>query len=944
MAGLLVVLSSCVVIYHINERILEVNREKVLEVTRKGASILSNALENTEKSLHLFARMLPDNPQRWRPCIEELLKIYNFHRVALVTDDGLIVSNIATSQKQIEFLKNLPGEEDMFSKAYAGETGKLQTFFHFSFPLGGKQVTLYAERQLDKFYQAEAMEFFGDEGFSYVVSGLNGNFLLRSRNRNSQGLYADLFSMLLDSEKNSLENVQSLREMLLSGKTGTAVMQFRGEPCYLCFVPISDTSDWYFFSIIPHRSLEDVGRETTWFILCLVALALGSCFALYVLNRRSDILETKYQEQKFRDSLFNAISTNINTVIAVYNGQSRHAEFVSENIGRILGIDATDYARDPDMFLRRCLNGAIRGLFETAAESGMKDPASEESAYENMATGERLWIRVTVYPMRQQLSWNKYVFTLEDITGDRKKSELLVDAMKAAQRADEAKSSFLANMSHEIRTPMNAIIGMTVLAQMHRESPSRVEDCLKKIAGASRHLLGLINDILDMSQIASGKMTLSTETFSLSELLDATVSIILPQIHVKKHAFEARIDKGCDRQFVGDSLRIQQMLINILANAVKYTPENGDILLEVRAAPRGDGQCDLTFIVSDTGIGMSEEFQKIIFEPFSQEKAKQCQGTGIGMAITRTIVRLMGGTIDFTSKQGAGSTFTVRLSLPVAGGGESYDTRALTALRALIVDDDHVVGADAAVLLRELGMTADFAASGQEAVDKARDAFGGSEPLDVIILDWKMPGMDGLETARRIREIVNEDVPIIILSAYDWSAIEEDARRCGITAFISKPLFKSKLYHTLMSVVERQPAPKEERAERPFLGKRVLLAEDNALNAEIAVEILSLQGAEVDVAGNGEEAVALFENHAIGWYDLILMDVQMPVCDGYEATRRLRTLARRDAAEIPIIAMTANAFKEDEKKSLEAGMDGHLTKPIDVAQLSRTLQAFMGIR
>lgn len=939
--ALLVVVSSCLVIRHINQRILDVNCEKVLEITPKGASLFKNELKSTEESLRMFIRLLPEDTAQWESCIFNMLEVHSFYRVTIVTEDGVTASNRKISPTQLTEWKKRQNEDFAFSETYMGDTGTLQTLFHFPFQAHGVRAHLYVERILNRLYNNEAMEFFGSDGFSYVVSGSTGEFLLKARNRNSQGFYTNLYSMLRDNEKNAPEDVERLRALLNEGLTGTAIMQFRGEASYLCFVPIREKTDWYFFSIIPQRTLEDVGNETSIFIFCLVALSLFGCLFIYILNRQADALASKYREQAFRDSTFNAISANIDTVIAVYSSSLKKTEFLSENSGRILGIGGGDLALAQEKFLSGCRSEKIRKLFDAATRQEIEAFVSEVSTYDNPATGETIWLRVSVYKIRNSLVEGKYILTVEDITSDENKTRLLHDAMLAAQRANEAKSTFLTNMSHEIRTPMNAIIGMTVLAQMHLESRPRVQDCLNKIAGASRHLLGLINDILDMSKISSGKMTLSTETFSLSDLLDATATIILPQVNAKGHDFEMHIEGECDRMFEGDPLRIQQMLINILGNAVKYTPENGSIQLNVSVRLRGDGYGAITFVVSDNGIGMSESFQKIIFEPFSQERTKLCRGTGIGMALTSNIVQLMGGTIRFTSTQGKGTTFTVKLTLPVEGNGEEYDTAVLSDRRALLVDDDGDVGTEAVALLREFGMEAESVTSGEAAVDKVRTALDEERPIDIIILDWKMPGMDGLETAKAIRGIVKNDVLIIILSAYDWSAIEEEAAQYGITAFISKPLFKSKLYRTLMDVVERRPQLREAPdAAQPFLGKRFLLAEDNELNIEIASEILSLYGAQVTVAVNGKEAVDRFADSPEYTYDLILMDVQMPICDGYEATRRIRALDRADAT-IPIVAMTANAFKEDEEKAFAAGMDGYLAKPINVTVLHRTLNAFL---
>lgn len=936
----MIVVTSFLVIRYINQRIVDVNCEKVLEVTQKGATIFKNELKTTEQSLRMFTRMLPQDTSLWKKSILAMIDVYKYYRITIVTEDGSIISNDNISSEELIRYKNRHNEDFSFSKTYTGESGKLQTLFSFSFEMHGIRAHLYAERLLDRFYNNAAMVFFGSDGFSYVISGTDGKFLLKARNRNSQGFYADLYSMLLDSGQNAPADVARLRALVREAGTGTALMRFRGEASYLCFVPIQEKTDWYFLSIIPQKTLEYVGKETSLFIVCLVTVCLLCFWLVYILSRRSDALAAKYREQAFRDSTFNAISTSINTVIAVYNAVTGETEFLSENSARILGLDESVSFRET--FLRHCRNENLRRLLDEVDGQRIERFASDISEYIIPSTGEILWLRMNVYKIRKSLAKGKYILTIEDITEDEKKSQLLHDAMLSAQRANDAKSAFLANMSHEIRTPMNAIIGMTVLAQMHLDDQNRVRNCLTKVAGASRHLLGLINDILDMSKIASGKITLSIERFSLSELIDDTVAIVLPQINAKGHRFEVRVKGECDATFEGDPLRIQQMLINIIGNAIKYTPENGLILLNVSAVPRGDGHSSVTFVITDNGIGMSEEYQKVIFEPFSQERAQLCQGTGIGMAITHSIVQLMGGTIHFTSRKGEGTSFTVGLVLPVSGGEEAYDTLALTDRRALLADDDSDVGNEAVALLKEFGMDAEFVTSGETAVDSVRVALDEGKPIEIIILDWKMPGMDGLEAAKAIRELVGQDVSIIILSAYDWSPIEKEAAQYGINAFISKPLFKSKLYHTLMGAIKpNASAPKAEDTERPFLGRRFILAEDNELNIEIASEILSLHGAEIIVAVNGKEAVDLFASSPANTYDLILMDVQMPVCDGYEATKAIRALEHPDAATIPIIAMTANAFKEDEEKAYAVGMNGYLTKPIDIEEVCAMLTAFL---
>lgn len=518
-------------------------------------------------------------------------------------------------------------------------------------------------------------------------------------------------------------------------------------------------------------------------------------------------------------------------------------------------------------------------------------------------------------------------------------------ARKAAESANESKSRFLSNMSHDIRTPMNAIIGMTKIARDHIEEPAKVKDCLKKIDLSGRLLVGLINDILDMSKIESGKMALNNDTASLVELMTNLVSITQPTVFRKNQVFNIRLHHIRHESLIFDSLRLNQVMINLLGNAVKFTPEGGSISLDVTEEPAEDEKLvHLIFRVADTGIGISREFQKNLFTSFTRErdsKIDKIEGSGLGLAITKMIVTMMGGTISVESEPGRGSVFTVEMDLPVAGAPEEMK---LPGIHVLVADDDPDTCRSAAGYLRELGARADVAHGGREAVRMAKEAAANGDDYNIIFLDWRMPDLEGTDTAREIREVVGEDVPILIISAYDWTGIEVEAGEAGINGFIQKPFFKSTLYHNIQKYYLRcdLEQPKEELEENELSGKRLLLVDDNDINLEIAHEMLSYTGAKVDVAHDGQEAVEHFRNSPVGYYSMIFMDIQMPVMNGYDATKAIRRMERADAGQVLIFAMTADAFAEDIELAKRVGMNAHFAKPLDMAAMLREIKKMHG--
>ena len=519
------------------------------------------------------------------------------------------------------------------------------------------------------------------------------------------------------------------------------------------------------------------------------------------------------------------------------------------------------------------------------------------------------------------------------------------EARSEAIRANKAKSEFLSNMSHDIRTPMNAIVGMTAIATANIDDQAQLMNCLKKITLSSRHLLGLINDILDMSKIESGKMTLNLDLVSLRETMDSIVTIIQPQIKTKNQVFDVFISNIIAEDVYCDGVRLNQVLINFLSNAYKFTPEGGEIhvYLNQEESPRGEDYVRVHFRVKDSGMGMTPEFQKKLFESFSREdntRVHKTEGTGLGMAISKYIVDAMGGTIEVASETGKGTEFHVTLDLEKADVKEEDMIRP--GWNMLLVDDDEQLCRETAQKLEELTIHCDWVVDGKTAIERVTEHHNRQDAYQIVLLDWRMEGMNGIETARELHRKFGDEMPIVLISAYDWSDIEEEAREAGICGFISKPLFKSTLYHGLSQYMNpvQEKAEKRKTPAKDFSGVRILLAEDNDINYEIANELLSAIGIEIEWAQNGQICVEMFEKSEPGYYDAILMDIRMPVMSGYEAAPKIRALGRRDA-ELPIIAMTADAFSEDVKKCKECGMNDHTSKPIDMDVLTRLLAKYL---
>ena len=521
----------------------------------------------------------------------------------------------------------------------------------------------------------------------------------------------------------------------------------------------------------------------------------------------------------------------------------------------------------------------------------------------------------------------------------------LEEARQVALEASRAKSEFLANMSHDIRTPMNAIVGMTAIATAHIDDREQVQNCLRKITLSSKHLLGLINDVLDMSKIESGKLTLTTEQISLKEVVEGIVNIMQPQVKSKKQTFDIHVENILTENVWCDGVRLNQVLLNLLSNATKYTPEGGSIQLSLseEKSPKGEDYVRIYIKVKDNGIGMSPDFLKKIYESYSradETRIHKTEGAGLGMAITKYIVDAMKGTIDIKSEPDKGSEFFLTFDFEKAAAVEM--DMVLPSWNMLVVDDDELLGKAAMDVLKSIGIKAEWALSGEKAIELVIQHHKKRDDYQIILLDWKLPGMNGIQAAKEIRRNLGDEVPILLISAYDWSEFEAEAREAGISGFISKPLFKSTLYHALCQYMDIETDHGKKLNQNIDLsGCRILLAEDNELNWEIASELLSDLGVELDWAEDGQICLDMFQSSPAGYYDAILMDIRMPHVTGYEAAKIIRGLNHPDALSIPIIAMSADAFSDDIQRCLEAGMNAHIAKPIDVKELKRLLKRYL---
>ena len=785
---------------------------------------------------------------------------------------------------------------------------------------------------------------FDGAAHSYVIYS-DGRVVLDSNADSDDPVY-NLLAELRGNSDLSEKKFDALSDDFAQGRNGSMMLTLRGTRYYLVYENIG-IQDWIMLGLVP-VSVVNAGMDTLWRrtveIVVVIACLLMVLLITLIVHRSRDALRRRDTEILYRDELFTRLSRNVDDVFLMMDAETSRVDYVSPNIERLLGVPLEQVQQD--IRALRALHpkdspDRDRNFFE-GIQCG--EQCEWNADYAHQQTGERRWFHIVA--MGSEVAGRtKYILVMSDRTADRKINQALSEAVAAAEAASRAKSTFLSNMSHDIRTPMNAIIGFTTLAVSNIDNQERVKDYLTKTLSSSRHLLALINDILDMSRIESGKLQLEETEVNLAEMLHDIKTIVSGQIHAKQLELYMDALDVTDEDVYCDRTRMGQILLNLLSNAIKFTPAGGTVSVRVRQFAGTVRDCaQYEFRVRDNGIGMSSEFAQKIFEPFERERTStvsRIQGTGLGMAITRNIVEMMGGTIKVQTEKNRGTEFIICLPLRVQTGIRREEKIAeLAGLKALVVDDDFNTCDSVAKLLNRVGMRAEWTLSGREAVLRARQSIELGDPCRAYIIDWRLPDMNGIEVTRQIRSL-NDDTPIIILTAYDWSDIEGEAKAAGVTAFCSKPMFLSDLRDTLLTAIGHTQTEEQDilpGKNADFRGRHILLVEDNELNREIAVAILHEYGFLVDTAENGAVAVEKIRTSDPGRYDLVLMDVQMPVMDGCTATQRIRALEDPVRAAVPIVAMTANVFEEERKRAFDCGMNGFLSKPIVIEELVDALK------
>ena len=940
----------------VSQTIYQESTSHLEEVLHKSNNMLKEMVRKNVTYLHLYNGFLENtsDEDEIQAYIEQAQKNTGFANFYFLTYDGnyiTVTGETGYLGLQTNLDEKLANDEDVVVNTAL--PGKPQMLAFICPETHGSYRGFAYDAIAISYYNDAVLRLLDNSAFqgnasNYVIYP-DGRVVIDSSVNRKETIY-NFIAMLRDHSDLSEEQITELSNAFAQGSSGNLRVKLSDTSYYLVYEGTS-VQNWTMVGLVPTKivnaSLDELWFHTVQIVAGIVA-GLALLVILLIVRRSHTTLRRKNTEILYRDELFQKLSRNVDDVFLMVDVKTTKADYVSPNIERLLGIPWREVRQDarvlaalhPNGFPERDKN-YLKGLL-----SGQQREWDFE--FEHRETKERRWFHVIAIGSEVE-GRAKYILVLSDRTADKQVNQALSNAVAAAETANRAKSTFLSNMSHDIRTPMNAIIGFTTLALSNINDTERVKDYLGKTLASSNHLLSLINDVLDMSRIESGKIHLEEVEVNLSDVLHDLKTIVSGQIFAKQLELYMDVMDVTDEDVYCDKTRLNQILLNLLSNAIKFTPAGGTVSVRVRQLAgqvRGCGQYE--FRIKDNGIGMSPEFAKKIFEPFERERTStvsRIQGTGLGMAITKNIVDMMGGTIEVQTAQGKGTEFTV--CVPMRAQTEQRPVEKITeleGLKALVVDDDFNTCDSVTKMLVKVGMRAEWTLSGKEAVLRARQSIEMSDAYHAYIIDWRLPDMNGIEVTRRIRSL-NDDTPIIILTAYDWSDIEVEAKAAGVTAFCSKPMFMSDLRETLMSALGQKQTDAAQGLlpdkNADFKGKQILLVEDNELNREIAQEILREYGFLVDTAENGAVAVEKVSTAAPGSYDLVLMDVQMPIMDGYTATRKIRALDAPARATLPIIAMTANAFDEDRRNALESGMNGFLSKPIVIGDLVQELHKIL---
>ncbi len=955
----LVLLAACFstrYILFVSQTIYQESTSHLEEVLHKSNNMLKEMVRKNLTYLHLYNGFLKNTSDEAeiQTYIEEAQQATGFVDFYFLSYDGNYMTVTGetgylglqtnlderlSKGKDIVMNTALPGKPQMLVFACPKTQGSYRGFAYDAIAIA--------------YYNDAVLKLLDNSAFqgnasNYVIYP-DGRVIIDNSVNRKETVY-NFIAMLREHSDLSEKQILALSDAFTQGSSGNLRVKL-GDTSYYLIYEGTEVQNWTMLGLVPVR-IVNASLDKLWFhtvqIVASIIIGIAVLIILLIVRRGHANLRRKNTEISYRDELFKKLSLNVDDIFLMLDAETAKVDYVSPNIGRLLGIPWKEVRRDVQVLTAQHPKDApdrdknyLEGLL-----SGQQREWDHE--YVHQETGERRWFHIVAMGSEVE-GRTKHILVLSDRTADKQVNQALSDAVAAAETANRAKSTFLSNMSHDIRTPMNAIIGFTTLAISNIDDKDRVKDYLTKTLASSNHLLSLINDVLDMSRIESGKLHLEEVEVNLSDVLHDLKTIVNGQIYAKQLEFYMDAMDVTDEDVYCDKTRLNQILLNLLSNAVKFTPAGGTVSVRVRQLAgkvRGCGQYE--FRIKDNGIGMSREFAQKIFEPFERERTStvsRIQGTGLGMAITKNIVDMMGGTIEVQTAQGKGTEFII--CLPMRTQAEQRPVEKITeleGLKALVVDDDFNTCDSVTKMLVKVGMRAEWTLSGKEAVLRARQAIEMSDVYHAYIIDWRLPDMNGIEVTRQIRSL-HDDTPIIILTAYDWSDIEVEAKAAGVTAFCSKPMFMSDLRETLMSALgQKQTDAVQEllpQKNADFTDRHILLVEDNELNREIAQEILREYGFRVDTAENGAVAVEKVCTAAPGSYDLVLMDVQMPVMDGYTATRKIRALDDPARAKLPILAMTANAFDEDRRNALESGMTGFLSKPIVIGDLVQELRRIL---
>lgn len=963
-AALIIVVALFLFVNANSQRVVEQNAQYLEsssgQTARRLNDVLETSLQNTQAAAAIYEQVIIPSPENSHETLS-VFSLSQFDNTFFVDDEGRAYASNGRNADVSDY--------EYYKEGMQGKTGMCfirqgafdgQNVIAFYAPvradskIAGVIVSIFRE---DTLTNLMTTEFDGQATPTYLCEP-DGTIVASAASVQSD---AESIDEVFSTHGIAQNDLEALNNDIASGDTTSFSYQTDEGMGNICIMKLPEF-DWVIVRSFPANITNDMitGANLAGFILAGGALVAALLvIALLVMQSRKEneaLLLERQEATRIIDASTNLFTNLISVDLVNGTYEMLKNDYATDELPsrgkssclRTYFEKVTDLTVSPEAFSFMSLDKVREAL--------PPDVSFVQEELHTKVDDDPRWYQTSVLCLARDASGRptSVLLAIQDVT-DAKAKELasriaLEDAFKAAEHASRAKSDFLNSMSHDIRTPMNSIMGLTAIAGMHVEEPDRVRECLNNITSASRHLLGLINEVLDMAKIESGSINLTDEPFDLSESIESLVTIMNPQIAAKHQ--ELKVDLvGIKHEYVmGDPTRLQQVFVNIMGNSIKFTPEGGTIGLRISEQPSHiPGSGCYEFVFSDTGCGMSKEFLKKVFDPFTRandSRTTKVEGTGLGMAIVKSVVSLMNGTIDVESTEGEGTVFTVTIHLKQRNGIQE-DLSALKDVRVLVVDDDITTCEDACLLLDDIGMRSAFALSGQAGIDMVAQEIEVGDPFDALILDWRMPEMSGLEAAKRIREIASDKVPIIILSAYDWSMIEQEARQVGVDAFISKPLFRSRLVQVMKELLSGEKKTiLDEKAmleELTYKGKRVLLTEDNFMASEIAKELIEMTGASVEHAENGKLAVDMVLAHDPGYYDIVLMDIQMPVMNGYEAAETIRSHAdeRPDMGEIPIVALTADAFAEDIRRAHSAGMNDHMSKPLEIEMFVHMLQKWM---